>query len=179
MFDIVFSDGVIHHTSDPKKAVLTLCSLLKPNGTLGLYVYCKKPFLRELADEKIREITTKMSYKECFEFSSQMTSLGKSLAKIECEVEIEEDIPLLGIKKGKYNPQRFIYDHFVKCFYSSDRTDGYSHLVNIDWYHPAYASHHTKEEIEGWLSEGNMTDWVFNQPPGWEYSGYFIKAIKK
>lgn len=178
-FDIVFSDGVVHHTPDPGGAVLTLCNLLKTGGVLGLYIYCVKPFLRELADEKIREITTRMDYEECLEFSRRMTSLGKSLVGLEGEVEIEEDIPLLGIKKGRYNPQRFIYDHFLKCFYSQTRSRDYSDLVNVDWYHPAHASHHTREEIEGWLSEGNMTDWVFTQPPGWEYSGYFIKAVKK
>lgn len=40
-FDLVFSWGAIHHTSDPVKALDELCRVLKPKGVIILAVYLK------------------------------------------------------------------------------------------------------------------------------------------
>jgi SAM-dependent methyltransferase len=44
-FDLVYSLGVVHHVDDPAAAVRSLAALVRPGGTLRLYVY------RSLADE--------------------------------------------------------------------------------------------------------------------------------
>jgi 2-polyprenyl-3-methyl-5-hydroxy-6-metoxy-1,4-benzoquinol methylase len=44
-FDLVYSLGVVHHVADPAAAVRSLAKLVRPGGTLRLYVY------RSLADE--------------------------------------------------------------------------------------------------------------------------------
>jgi SAM-dependent methyltransferase len=176
-FDIVYSDGVVHHTPDPRKATQELGRRVRPGGTLGIYIYNKKPFLREMADQKIREHTTKMSFDECLEFSQQMTLLGKSIKKIsDNPLVIENDIPHLGIKKGSYDLQKFIYDHIIKCWYNPKATAEYADLVNLDWYHPAYASHHDKDEVLGWFQEIGFSQLKCIQPEGWEHSGYFISG---
>jgi len=177
-FDIIFSDGVLHHTGNAKKAFDSLSKYLKPGGFLGIYVYCKKPFLRELADREIRKITTAMTYNKCLEFSSQVTELGKSLKRFKKPLIVKSDIPLLGIKKGKYNLQKFIYDHFLKCFYNKNLGHNLSNLTNVDWYHPKYASHHSRKEIKGWFKKNNFSQIKFIQPKGWEYSGYFVSGRK-
>ena len=177
-FDIVYSLGVIHHTSDPRKALKKLAVKLKQGGLMGVYIYNKKPFLRELADEAIRKITTKMTYKDCMSFSKKMTRLGESLSKISQPLIIKEDIALLGIKKGEYRAQRFLYDYFIKCWYGSNQDNAYADMVNQDWYHPFYASHHTKKEILGWFGECGLTNIRCIQPKGWENSGYFISGKK-
>jgi SAM-dependent methyltransferase len=46
-FDLVYSLGVVHHVADPAEAVRTLAALVRPGGTLRLYVY------RSLADEPL------------------------------------------------------------------------------------------------------------------------------
>lgn len=38
-FDVVWSNGVIHHTVDPDRALVELARVLKPGGYLWLYVY--------------------------------------------------------------------------------------------------------------------------------------------
>lgn len=177
-FDIIFSDGVIHHTSNPRKAFNTLCKHLKPGGLIGIYIYKKKPFLREIADREIRKLTTEMDFNDCLSFSKQITALGKALQNIDQPLIIEENIPLLNINKGKYNLQKFIYDHLLKCFYNKKLGDEISILTNVDWYHPKYASHHTREEIQSWLDKNCIENVCFNQPPGWEHSGYFVSGRK-
>ncbi len=119
-----------------------------------------------------------MSYEECMAFSKKMTMLGKALSKIDQELVLEEDIELLGIKAGTYNLQRFIYDHIIKCWYNPNHGEVYADLVNVDWYHPSYASHHTKEEVLGWFEEAGFENIKCIQPPGWEHSGYFMSGRK-
>ncbi|MDD5343452.1 MAG: class I SAM-dependent methyltransferase [Smithella sp.] len=178
-FDIVYSAGVVHHTPNPKKATQELGKRVKEGGVFGVYIYNIKPFIREFADKEIRKKTVTMSYKECLEFSEAMTLLGKSFKKC-CNkpLIVEKEIPLLGIKTGKYDLQKFIYDHFVKCWYNPEVTLEYSDLVNLDWYHPAYASHHDKAEVFGWLKEIGFTNLKCIQPSGWEHSGFFISGIR-
>ena len=177
-FDIIFSAGVLHHTGNTRGSFRNLCEFLKPSGIIGVYIYCTKPFIRELVDEEIRKITTKLDYNQCHEFSKQMTMLGASFYQLKKKIIIKEDIPLLNIKKGEYNLQRFIFDHFVKCFYNEKLGPDVCDMINLDWYHPQYASHHTKDEIESFFVENNIKDIKFVQPKGWEHSGYFVSGRK-
>lgn len=178
-FDVIFSNGVLHHTPDARQAFVSLCKHLKAGGIIGVYIYCLKPFIREIVDREVRKITTELEYKECREFSCQMALLGESLQQYQTPIAIEEDIPILGIKKGTYNLQKFIYDHFIKCFFNSSLGLEASTLVNIDWYHPKYASHHSLAEIKSWFDEGGIQISKVIQPKGWEYSGYFVSGTKK
>lgn len=178
-FDVIYSDGVIHHTPNPKKALYMIIDKLIPGGLIGIYVYCRKPLLREIIDKELRKVTTKMSYEECLEFSKSMSSLGRALNKIDKPIVIDKGIKLLQIKKGRYDLHRFIYDYFIKCWYSPKQDIRYADLVNQDWYHPYYASHHIKEEIIQWFKEGGVSKIRIIQPKGWEYSGYFVSGRKK
>ena len=179
MFDIVYSCGVVHHTPDPKRALLEIGKKVARKGLLGVYIYNKKPFVRELCDQEIHKRTSKMSYDECMDFSRKMTMLGQALNRITQPLIIEEDIDLLGIKGGKYHLQRFIYDHFIKCWHNPAQDKEYANLVNQDWYHPRYASHHTREEVMSWFEESGFSDLKCIQPLGWEHSGYFVSGRKR
>ena len=50
-----------------------------------------------------------------WDFSEQMTILGKKLSDLNIEIDVP-DIPFLSIKGGKYDIQRFIYWNFIKMF---------------------------------------------------------------
>ncbi|MBI9087696.1 MAG: class I SAM-dependent methyltransferase [Desulfobacterium sp.] len=176
-FDIVYSAGVVHHTPNPKKATQELGKRVKKGGILGIYIYNKKPFLREMTDHKLRDITTKMSFEECLDFSNKISLLGKSLQNLtDKDLIIEKDIPLLDIKAGTYKIQQFFYDHFIKCWYNENLPIEYSDLCNLDWYHPEYASHHDKDEVVSWFKEIGFNNIQCIQPSGWEYSGCFISG---
>ena len=97
-----------------------------------------------------------MSVKECLEFSKSMSLLGKNLIKINKKISIPKDIPLLGIKKGTYDVQRFIYWHFLKCFWDPSDNLERSVGVNFDWYYPKFAFRHSPHEVKSWFKLKNL-----------------------
>ena len=59
-FDLVFSDGVLHHTADARAAFLALARLVKPGGFLYVWLYPKEGALREAAHRSLRSVTTRL-----------------------------------------------------------------------------------------------------------------------
>jgi SAM-dependent methyltransferase len=59
-FDLVFCDGVIHHTPDPRGAYLELARLVKPGGALYVWVYPREGGLRERVFGAARAVTTRL-----------------------------------------------------------------------------------------------------------------------
>jgi SAM-dependent methyltransferase/uncharacterized protein YbaR (Trm112 family) len=155
-FDFVSAEQVLHHTPDTRRAFSSVRSLLAPGGQIAVYVYKEKALLRELADERIRELTTRMSVDECMQFSAQVTELGRELSRLGATVKLEQGVPLLGIEPGEHDVQRLIYWTFLKCFWNDDFSDNLNVLVNFDWYHPPYAWRHTPEEVRGWCEEDGL-----------------------
>jgi SAM-dependent methyltransferase len=155
-FGFVSSDQVIHHTPDAPRAFRTLASLLSGEGAIAVYVYKQKGLMRELADNHIREVTTKMTDEECMEFSHAMSELGRELAALDANVTVPNDIPLLGIEAGEHDVQRLLYWHFLKCFWNDDFSENLNDLVNFDWYSPPFASRHTPDEVESWCEEAGL-----------------------
>ena len=89
-----------------------------------------------------------------------------------------DQIVALGIKKGEYELQKFMYDYFVRCWWNDAHGLEFANLVNVDWWHPQFASHHTEEEIREWFSESGLNIHQFLKPKGWETSGYFVCGKK-
>ncbi|MDJ0973505.1 MAG: class I SAM-dependent methyltransferase [Planctomycetota bacterium] len=59
-FDLVFSDGVIHHTPDAAAAYAALARLVKPGGALYVWVYPQEGALREAVFGLARALTTRL-----------------------------------------------------------------------------------------------------------------------
>jgi SAM-dependent methyltransferase len=59
-FDLVFCDGVLHHTSDPRGAFLELARLVRPGGPLYVWVYPREGALRESVFRVARVVTTRL-----------------------------------------------------------------------------------------------------------------------
>jgi SAM-dependent methyltransferase/uncharacterized protein YbaR (Trm112 family) len=155
-FDLVVADQMLHHTPDCVRAFATMADLVKPGGQFAAYVYRVKPLIRELADEEVRKLTTKLSVDECMEFSEQVTELGRELSHLDAKITLQKGIPLLGLEPGEHDVQRLIYWTFFKCFWNEELGQGISDLINFDWYHPPYASRHTEEEVLGWCRDAGL-----------------------
>jgi uncharacterized protein YbaR (Trm112 family) len=151
-FDFIACDQVIHHTPDTFESLRALTRYLG-DGHIAFYVYKVKAAIRELADDFIRSHTTKMTPDDCMEFSEQLTALGKALAELKVTVDIPVDIPLLGIEKGEFDIQRWIYWNFLKCYWNETIDWKSNAITNFDWYHPLHAHRHTPDEVRGWIDQ--------------------------
>ena len=152
-FDFIACDQVIHHTPDTEKSFKYLARFLEQGGDIAVYVYKIKGPVREFCDDYIRGYTTKLSAEECYKVSEAITKLGKSLSEMKVEICVPEDIPILEMKAGKYDLQRFIYWNVLKCFWNPDFDYHANLMVNFDWYHPEDAHRHTPEEVRKWFDD--------------------------
>jgi ubiquinone/menaquinone biosynthesis C-methylase UbiE len=155
-FDFIACDQVIHHTPDAPAAFQHLAAHLAPGGEIAIYVYKKKGPIREFCDDFLRAHYTTASEEECYAFSRAMTNLGKALTDLNIELDVPEDIPILGIKAGKQNLQRFIYWNVFKCYWNDDLDFETNVMTNFDWYHPFHASRHTEEELRSWCATAGL-----------------------
>jgi len=154
-FGLIYCQEVLHHTSDPLGAFLNLCNLLDKDGEIAIYVYKIKAPIREYADDYVREIISALPYDEAIDAMNGLTELGKVLSELDIKIEVP-DVDVLGIEKGNYDIQRFIYHFFLKCFWNPDLTFEANSAINYDWYHPQLCSRHTLAEIEGWYEHANL-----------------------
>ena len=154
-YDFIFSEGVIHHTSNPYNTFQNLTKHLKVGGTILFYVYKKKAPLREFTDDYIRETLKDLSNDEAWEKLIPLTKLGKKLGEIHTNIEIDEDIDLLGIKKGTYDLQRFFYWFVAKAYYKENYSIEEMNHINFDWYRPTNCYRYDPEEIKMWLKNNN------------------------
>ncbi len=153
-FDFINCDQVIHHTADPRKTFESLRRKLKPGGQICCYVYKKKAVVREFVDDYVRERVSNLPIDEATRLCEGFTKLGQVLAKLDIDVEIEEDIPVLGIKKGKQNLQRFFHWNIMKCFWNDDFDYFTNNIINFDWYHPQFCYRYEPEEFRAWFDTG-------------------------
>jgi arsenite methyltransferase len=154
--DMIFSEGVLHHTDSTKDAIAALTTKLKPGGRFLFYVYAKKGPIREFADDYIRDALQPLSDEQAWEAMKPLTLLGKSLGDLDATVDVPEDIPFLGIKKGPINVQRLFYWHVAKMFHSPELSVDELNHINFDWYRPLNCHRQTPEEVEAYCAEAGL-----------------------
>ncbi|MCU0372732.1 MAG: class I SAM-dependent methyltransferase [Ignavibacteria bacterium] len=172
--DIIFSEGVLHHTDSTEKALKYLAKKIKKGGLFMFYVYAKKAVIREFSDDFIREELKDKTNEEAWEALKPLTKLGIALGELKEEIEVPEEIPYLGIKKGRYNIQRFFYWNIMKAFYRSDFSLEEMNHINFDWYRPLNCFRHTEEEIRKYCLESNLSIEFFNS----QEAGFTVIARK-
>lgn len=156
VFDIIFSEGVLHHTDNTEKTFNHLCQFLKSDGLFMFYVYRKKGPVREFTDDYIREELQSVSPEEGWNKLLGLTKLGIELGKLNAEIDIPENVEILDIPAGKINLQRLFYWHVFKAFYDPKLSFDEMHHINFDWYAPKNAHRHTMEEVNKWCKQNNL-----------------------
>lgn len=156
LFDLIYCQEVLHHTTDPRGAFLNLCQRLTPNGEIAIYVYKLKAPLREYADDYIRDAISSLPYDEAMKEMFEITLLGKALSDLDVKVTLP-DVKVLGIEAGEYDVQRFLYHFFLKCFWSPSLSMDENVAINYDWYHPQLCTRHTLDEVLGWFSDAGLS----------------------
>lgn len=135
-FDIVYSMGVLHHTSDTEKAFVSLIPFLIKQGTISIWVYADLPDLGQRLSDRVRSITTRMNPRLLY-----------ALCWLAVPAYYVRKIPLLG---------KTIF-HFLPPIsmepYWEDRV-----LDTFDWYSPTFQWKHTYPEVYGWFQKVGLTD---------------------
>jgi len=162
------------HTEIPENTFKHLVAITSPGGEFACYVYSKKALPRELVDDYFRKATHSISKEEMWKFSEQLTELGKRLSDLKISFE-SPDIPLLGIKGGTYDIQRFIYWNFLKCFWKEDWGFDLSKSTNFDWYAPSNAKRFSKQEFLDMVNGNELTVSYLHEEEAC-YSGSFLKS---
>ena len=154
--DLIFSEGVLHHTDSTRTSLLRLAELLAPGGRFLFYVYRRKGPIREFTDDYLRERLQALSPEEAWERLLPLTRLGQALGELDAWVEVPEAVELLGIPAGRISIQRLFYWHVFKAFYDPELSLEELHHINFDWYAPANAHRQSPEEVRGWCAEAGL-----------------------
>ena len=174
-FDVVFSEGVLHHTPSTERALKALVPLLRPGGELMVYVYARKAPIREFTDDYVRDRLADLSPAEAWEALRPLTKLGQALAELETEIDVPEDVPLLGIKAGRYDVQRLVYWNIAKLFWNAEMTFEENNHLNFDWYAPRYAWRQTEDEVRRWYEESELEVTRFHV----HEAGFTVRGVKR
>lgn len=172
--DFTVCDQVIMHTEAPEKTFRHLSKITSQNGEFACYVYRKKALPRELLDDHFRLATHDFTNDQLWEMSAQLTELGKRLSDLKINID-SPDIPLLGIKGGTYDLQRFIYWNFIKCFWREDWGKEMSDATNFDWYAPSNAKRYTESEFKKIIQENKLRILNFHK----EEACFSTRMLKK
>jgi ubiquinone/menaquinone biosynthesis C-methylase UbiE len=175
VIDFTVCDQVIMHTEEPEKTFKHLSAITSDHGEFACYVYSKKALPRELIDDYFRKATHDISSDKMWEFAEQLTILGKTLSELKVSFECP-DIPVLGIKGGTYDIQRFLYWNFLKCFWKADWGFDLSKSTNFDWYAPSNAKRFSKNEFLKMVMDNQLSVISFHEEEAC-YSGRFARAI--
>lgn len=154
--DIIFSEGVLHHTDSTENALKSLAKLLKPGGRFMFYVYRTKGPIREFTDDYVRNLLQTMAPEEAWRALEPLTELGIKLGELDATIDIPHAIDILGIPAGPINVQRLFYWHVAKIFYRPEYTFDEMQHINYDWYAPRNAHRQSEEQVRQWCADSGM-----------------------
>ncbi len=150
--DLIFSEGVLHHTDDTRAALGSVVRHLKRGGRILFYVYRKKGPIREFTDDYIRDKLQHMTPQQGWEAMLPLSKLGTLLGELNVDIEIPEAVEMLEIPAGRINLQRFFYWHVLKAFYRPEMSIEEMNHMNFDWYAPSNAHRHSPDEVRAWCT---------------------------
>jgi len=135
-FDCIYSIGVLHHTPDCEAAFRMLPRLLKPGGSLAVWLYSGYNKWYRFSDF-YRKVTHRIPIRVLHGF---LLCAVPILYWLDCRLRA---IPLVG------KPIAGIVRHLFPV--SLVRNSEIRVLDTLDWYSPKYQSKHTYEEVFRWF----------------------------
>lgn len=139
-FDIVYSIGVLHHTPDTRAAMLAIADLVKPGGTLAIWVYPPSPTNR--TSNLYRRVTIHLPSGALYRLSGLVARLHHL-----------RRIPWLRTLLAYGLPASEEADYEWRT------------LDTFDWYAPRFQWKHRADEVAGWFDEAGFVDVEVLDPP--------------
>ena len=138
-FDLVFSNGVLHHSPDTKEAFDAIATLVKPGGRLSVWVYRRNWWPQEIVNSGLRRRT-----------------VGMRPARL-------ERLSRVGAVVGGVPGLRRWLNHLVP--FSNHPVWENRVCDTFDWYSPQYQHHHTPAELRRWFAEAGFGNVRELMPP--------------
>ncbi len=134
-FDMVYSIGVLEHTPDPRAAFRALPRLVRPGGTLAVWVHSGhwRQWAPHLLGLAYRQVTKRLPPGLLLAACRAVAPLGRL-----------HRVPLLG--------------HLTYCLLPVSRhPDPETRIMDtFNWYAPPYRSHHTVRDVMEWFREAGF-----------------------
>jgi SAM-dependent methyltransferase len=129
-FDVIYSIGVLHHTSDPEAAFARLVTILKRNGEIALWVYStpRRPPLSDF----YRIFTSRMPWSLVLAISRLMI---KSYRANSLSGYVQAILPISQLT----DPEQRLLDTF-------------------DWYSPRYQHKYRTSDVVAWFRRAGLKD---------------------
>ena len=131
-FDAVFSIGVMHHDADTRAVFDAVAAMVKPGGTLSVWLYRRNTAPQEWLNSALRRRTTRADPDRLERWCRAAATLG--------------GVPVLGRTLNKLLP-------------FSTHPDRENRVCDtFDWYAPAFQHHHTEGELTGWFDAAGFRE---------------------
>jgi SAM-dependent methyltransferase len=150
IFDLAYSQGVLHHTSDTHAAFKAVAGLVKKRGLLSVWLYGMAGSYEDFATNPIRPGREWIIEHRRFawwvvrvrHWFSDFVRLFTTRLPVPVTYALCYPLTALGVVPG------------LKYFTFSIDPDFQARLIeNFDWVSPPYQWHHTKEELKSWYEE--------------------------
>ena len=145
-FDIIYSIGVLHHTTDTKLAFMNLLPYLKPGGRICIWVYSRRRWWKGkhpvpggrlwfMCSDLLRLLTTRLSRQRLLQFCAWRIKL----------------YPL----ERQFFPLKVLLTILAPASHHPDPE--WRLLDTFDWYSPRYQSKHSVDEVVEWFRTAGLT----------------------
>lgn len=154
LFDVVYSQGVLHHTSDTRKAFDAVAPLVKSGGLMTVWLYGKAGRFAEFSTNPLKPGKEWIARRRRLawlivgsrHFVSDLIRFFTTRLPAPLVYALCFPLALLGAVPGlKYLTFSVEDDFMVRV------------IENFDWISPPHQSHHTKEELSSWFSGAGFT----------------------
>ncbi len=154
VFDIAYSQGVLHHTPDTELALRHVARLVRSRGLISVWVYGKAGKFKDFATNPVRpdrkwiERNRRLAWmivasRHCVSDLMRVLTVRMPMA---VTYALCYPIAAFGALPG------------VKYLTFSVHPDFRVRLIeNFDWLSPPYQFHHTKEELSAWCQDEGFT----------------------
>jgi SAM-dependent methyltransferase/uncharacterized protein YbaR (Trm112 family) len=157
-FDVIYSMGVLHHTPDTRRSVVSLTKYLRKGGLISIWVYGtagKYRYFKTNPLRKDRQGYAKNNMSKRLHWF--IVYVREILSKTVRLVTTRMYVPLLYLLC--YPLAAIGKVPFLKYLTASVHKNWKVRLLeNFDWFSPQYQSHHTKEEVASWFKEAKLDD---------------------
>jgi SAM-dependent methyltransferase/uncharacterized protein YbaR (Trm112 family) len=134
VFDYEFSIGVLMHTGDARRALVSILRHLKAGGTVAFRLYGRGNPFYEFNDRFLRGFTTRFAPRRL----EEMTRYGAVVTRV------TRAIGIYRLLRG------FVYLHKDP-------------VILHDWYSAPVASHHTRREVQNWFRDLGLVEARFEE----------------